>query len=383
MATDRTILGRLKRKKVFKNWKELCQTLEWIPKGGDSRKAQEKQLNRYCSWHKEGNKIIIDNVYNKPQVIVDERRPPYHNELQTGILLLLNQYQNTNGIIYLTKTSLLRSLGLTNANYNWCKEHQLNYANYLGVPSNVVNDFYQNYDSMVVNNVESALKQLEKRKLLSWSPQVMIVRVISNYDLGVGKKIIFNKVEDEMGNITESPKTNERIVTTEPIPATDLEVQVIDSCQRRILKEEMGFDDMQQMMRSGKADDFYMRSNELIREQEGMEDFYYCFKAYKLIFTGKNVEKALKDEGLTGKFKELQMFSQIVSQINQMVQDHSLDKAKGRKTGGKYSYREEEDFVDLYKATQEKVVDINEDSIISIIIAMEKGKKVLKIPKRN
>lgn len=54
---------------VFKNWHDLCDQFGWKKtRGGqNSRKAQEKDLNTICSWHKYGHKIIIDEVYDDPK----------------------------------------------------------------------------------------------------------------------------------------------------------------------------------------------------------------------------------------------------------------------------------------------------------------------------
>ena len=45
---------------IIKNYKELCVLLGIKVTGGDSKKSQLKDLERYCKYHKEGNKFIID-----------------------------------------------------------------------------------------------------------------------------------------------------------------------------------------------------------------------------------------------------------------------------------------------------------------------------------
>lgn len=53
---------------MIKNWNELCDLMGWKrTKGGqNSRISQEKDLNTLCKWHKQGHKIIIDEVYENP-----------------------------------------------------------------------------------------------------------------------------------------------------------------------------------------------------------------------------------------------------------------------------------------------------------------------------
>lgn len=59
-------VNKSKLKKEFKNWKCLCDNMEWCFSYSSSvRKAQEKTLSTACKWHKDGHKVIIDIVYDK------------------------------------------------------------------------------------------------------------------------------------------------------------------------------------------------------------------------------------------------------------------------------------------------------------------------------
>lgn len=49
--------------RVFKNYKELCEFMRWKVTTGESKKAQMKELDTICKWHKEGNKIVVDEVF--------------------------------------------------------------------------------------------------------------------------------------------------------------------------------------------------------------------------------------------------------------------------------------------------------------------------------
>ena len=47
---------------IFKNYNDLCATLEIKAKRGNSKNAQIKEMNTLFSHHKEGNKIVIDEI---------------------------------------------------------------------------------------------------------------------------------------------------------------------------------------------------------------------------------------------------------------------------------------------------------------------------------
>ena len=59
--------------KTFKNYKELCAYLGETPTTANSKKAQIKEWERYFSFRKEGQKIIITEVFDTPKDKVDNR----------------------------------------------------------------------------------------------------------------------------------------------------------------------------------------------------------------------------------------------------------------------------------------------------------------------
>ena len=52
--------------KIYKNYKELCGAMGWMVASGCSKKSQFKDLERYCKYHKEGQKIVIDEIFEAP-----------------------------------------------------------------------------------------------------------------------------------------------------------------------------------------------------------------------------------------------------------------------------------------------------------------------------
>ena len=50
---------------VFKNYNDLCAALEIKAKRGNSKNAQIKEMNTLFSHHKEGNKIVIDKIFDE------------------------------------------------------------------------------------------------------------------------------------------------------------------------------------------------------------------------------------------------------------------------------------------------------------------------------
>ena len=68
-------------KKIYKNYKELCEDLGWSTTRGDTKKKQLKELDSMCEWHKEGYKIIIDKEFEEKKEIKKKKTGYY--ELKT------------------------------------------------------------------------------------------------------------------------------------------------------------------------------------------------------------------------------------------------------------------------------------------------------------
>ena len=59
--------------KTYKNWKEICEVMGWKTTRGNYKNARLKELNSICKNHKEGQKIVIDEIYTKRKEIIDNR----------------------------------------------------------------------------------------------------------------------------------------------------------------------------------------------------------------------------------------------------------------------------------------------------------------------
>lgn len=95
-------MKKLKKGQVFKNWKEVCEWFDWKTTGGDTKKAYLKEFESLCEYHKEGNKFIIDKVFNKPKQIKDGRKTidydqykiDKNNNNNTGVYIIVDKDNN-------------------------------------------------------------------------------------------------------------------------------------------------------------------------------------------------------------------------------------------------------------------------------------------------
>ncbi len=72
-SIDKKFIDLLEVGKGYK-YKELVELLGWeFKKSTNSRNSQLKELERYCKLHKEGHKIIIDEIYSEVKEKEDGR----------------------------------------------------------------------------------------------------------------------------------------------------------------------------------------------------------------------------------------------------------------------------------------------------------------------
>lgn len=177
MKTENLKIGQ-----IIKNYKVLCTDyLNVEPTKGNGRNYHFKELERFCLYHKEGQKIIIDEVFNEVKEKVDMRgkqdnnTPKYVENIELNIIgELLTRGQDNKYVV--GRGVLLRNVGLTNINYSYCKRRQDKLATYLEVKKEVVNDYYTCVDSMILGNLEKALKNLSNKKIIQLNSTLLICK---------------------------------------------------------------------------------------------------------------------------------------------------------------------------------------------------------------
>ena len=104
--------------KTYKNYKELCGILEEPIKGGKSKQLQMKEFERYFKYHKEGNKFIIDKIFQKPKEKMNTKSSNgimsriNQGEYRREVFPLVKNFVGKNDIEFISKGKLLKVLKL-------------------------------------------------------------------------------------------------------------------------------------------------------------------------------------------------------------------------------------------------------------------------------
>lgn len=160
-------IENLKVGMILKNYKELCSVLEIEPtkKANNQRLSQFKELDRYCKYHKEGHKIIIDVIFKEVKEKVDKRTNGNNNELSRNIRYVIlhlcnkNKLKNKSEIGY-SKTFLYGYCGMINENYRDSKGNKNAFAEYLNVEKLAIDECFDYTDDRMCQALRRALSSL-------------------------------------------------------------------------------------------------------------------------------------------------------------------------------------------------------------------------------
>ena len=117
--------------KIYKNWNEICEVMDWKIIRGTYKKARLKDLDTLCKYHKAGNKFVIEEIYEEPLEKIDNRVSNGHSKgsrgnnnkyLQYSSNILENMFSKFNKAqdYYLTTNQLAKECCIINNNFYYC-----------------------------------------------------------------------------------------------------------------------------------------------------------------------------------------------------------------------------------------------------------------------
>lgn len=164
------------KKRTYKNYRELCLAMDWKVKSGNSKKAQMKELSRYCVYHKEGNSFVIDEVFAESEIKeCEDIRNKYNKYIEKLIIHELSKRPNKEKrTINIARNTLYKQLYMVNKNYNLCRNDINKFSRYVRIPTAAVYDFFNNTSTKLRDNVERTLNKLQNQCLIRWEYRTAI-----------------------------------------------------------------------------------------------------------------------------------------------------------------------------------------------------------------
>ena len=305
---------------VVKNYKEMCVLLdEEVKKGGNTKKAQIKDWERYFTYHKEGHKFVIDEIYKVPL-------PPNNNitkyiPLIEKLILHIIFENGADTVLYINKSKLYQMLKMINERYTTMKYHKMQLSKKYDVDSEVIKDFYNTSDDLLERNVEQAIKSLERQSLIKCTEVYSVCEVLtSTYN-----ELFIEEEIDEYGDKVSNPKIiNHNNVKTKHRRATEEETKLILSLQREQLKK-LKCVDMREMYRKGLFKEFYKPINDYLLFNHNI-NFYYI--SYEFIFNKNHITEAYIENNTF--LLDDESYYITSSLLNNNISDKLLDLAENR-----------------------------------------------------
>ncbi|HEY8889457.1 MAG TPA: hypothetical protein VIM70_04330 [Clostridium sp.] len=185
-------INKLHINQVIKNYRELCKILDIIATTGNAKKSQIKELFIFCNYHKEGNKFIIDEIYETPIVTIESLSTAnkYIHILSNVIAEYL--YNNPEVLDGIPINKLFNALGITNNNYIDSMYYRKELSQLYDIQLASIYYFYSDTRIEFKRIIERCLNNLQGRRVLNWHKCIMMKKdnTIVKADLETEKEII-------------------------------------------------------------------------------------------------------------------------------------------------------------------------------------------------
>lgn len=199
-------IKRVEVGQIFMNYKKLCSYLEEPVKSGKSKQLQLADWERYFSYHKIGNKIMVDKVYDEP-LQKNERTSNNNKNIRPMIDYLLVFLEEDHLYWYHSFTTWycdnLRLLNkdMCNAPYNkkmevetFCKEKSIK-------DTKVLCEYVSATKAILKNIFLKALEHMKKKNLVEYSNGYI-------FTYALGKKSYGHFETDKLNDIILENETN-------------------------------------------------------------------------------------------------------------------------------------------------------------------------------
>jgi len=336
-------IEKLEAGMTIKNYKALTEILELKTTAGKSKQLQLNELKRYCEYHKEGNKFIIDLIYDTPLPKVDNRKNGNNNiygELVQFLILDLLVQGNNKGSVSISRNRLIKAIGMVNSNYTYYSNDIEKLVKRTETNKNVIYDIYNTTTSNFRSMIETALKNLYDKRIIIY-------------------ETVFKVKELNHINVRQ---------------ATELEKQTILEYERKTL-ESYGYTRISEIRNSIFWKPFLVDVKELLHNEC---DIDYYFVAYNITINEKYILDERKNL-LDFLLKDLKR-NEYKNELNTTVIFQLLKNAKKRhenafQSGRKSTYRSKDTYLDDIKKLIDVLINNQGDKITYKIMSFNTKKQ--------
>lgn len=160
---------------IIKNYKVLCELLEVKPTLGKGREYHMREFERYCKYHKDGQKFIIDEVYEVPLEKIDGRQGGNHTKYETLMDNIIINKLLDNCQIEASKSELFKNyIELFTEKYNDLFISPENFSKKYNLGKGVTNEYLEKLNYVVKTCLHTALNRLQRQGIIKWSLDLFV-----------------------------------------------------------------------------------------------------------------------------------------------------------------------------------------------------------------
>lgn len=342
---------------TLKSYRHLCEVLGTKPKSGTSKMAHFKEWDRYFSYEKDGNKIIITEIYTTPKDKVNNYKAnnttKYIDKIEKLILDLIIEKGDGDYTLFISKNKLLLALNMINENYAKGRQKPNRASNTLDVSLFEIHDFFNTSEDMFQRNIETALNNLRNKAIIMWKTSITVAYI--NHDLDftydLNLSVTPEEITDEYGD-TELVFKNQTIVNKYVHRKAD------EEDERRILQAESVYlkkykcNDKREIFVKGYANDFYKDVRSYLSKFFNMTNYY---NSYEITINDERLEdeqKNLEELILNSDDKDVTLNDLNIDIVNQLFKNttrrHELasEKLAENNSNQKYINRSKKEYVE-------------------------------------
>lgn len=309
-----------KEDNTVKNYKLMCGLIGEDETTGNSKKAQLNRWKRYFDFYKDGQKFVINEIYDEP-FATDDARKRKEGLYVKYIELLLLEYLSKQSDYKVTVGSreMYRILGMTNENYSIRSkmksiaanevirqtmaknESRFVFTNPPVISDFNINNFYFRAEQKLNKILYSALNSMKNRFLIDYKKVNLIAELV---ELENGCRYL---------DYRESTAYEDKLI---------LEA-------KKLIISQMGYNNVTEIMLCYKCEEFYNSFNEYVKEHYGWERCYPQLRVVYIDDIANQIPlKAEEIRKLSYEDKKSQLNAEIIKSLNIQAEKRYEDNCK-------------------------------------------------------
>ena len=330
---------------------------------GNSKKAQFNRWKRYFDFYKEGQKFVINEIYDQP-FATDDARKRKEGLYVKYIELLLLEYLSKQSDYKVTvdNREMYKILGMTNENYSIRSKMKSIAANEMirqTITKNVsrfvftnppvvsdfnINNFYLRAEQKLNKILYSALNSMKNRFLIDYKKVNLIAEFVG---LKNGRTYL---------DCRESTAHEDK--------------QILEA--KNLIISQMGYNNVTEIMLCYKCEEFYNRFDEYVKKNYGWERCYSQLRIVYIDDIAKQIPLKVEEiRKLSYEDKKSQLNAEIIKSLNIQAEKRYKDNhikieaeyndewGDFNKMSGNVPFVYESDYVEIQRALADYLLNVH------------------------